>query len=112
MGASPETVGRGGVVKLHRGSRVEKTWGRHPGGPGAAGAPWAPPAFAKRLAENRAEKRAIRPAEAARLSDGEVVLIEGGAPPPNNCASTSTTKRIRIITNSMVMAQAVERPKG
>jgi DeoR/GlpR family transcriptional regulator of sugar metabolism len=74
-------------------------------------APVGPPAFAKRLAENTAEKRAIAHAAAALLSDGDVVMIDGGTTTYQLCEYIAH-KRIRIITNSLVIAQAVDRLKG
>ena len=90
--------------------RVEKTWG------GirlktAAPEPAGPAAFHQRLAENAAEKRAIAEAAAALLEDGDVVMIDGGTTTYQLCEFIAL-KRIRIITNSLVIAQAVDRLKG
>ncbi len=109
LGASPATVRRE-FAQLAREGRVEKTWGGIRASPDAP-APIGPPAFAKRLAENAAEKRAIAEAAAALLSDGDVVMIDGGTTTYQLCEFIAH-KRIRIITNSLVIAQAVDRLKG
>jgi len=109
LGASPATVRRE-FAQLAREGRVEKTWGGIRATAGA-GAPVGPGAFAKRLAENSAEKRAIAEAAAGLLSDGDVVMIDGGTTTYQLCEFIAH-KRIRIITNSLVIAQAVDRLKG
>jgi DeoR/GlpR family transcriptional regulator of sugar metabolism len=97
-------------VQLAREGRVEKTWGGIRAIPNSS-VPVGPPAFAKRLAENTAEKRAIAEAAARLLSDGDVVMIDGGTTTYQLCEFIAH-KRIRIITNSLVIAQAVDRLKG
>jgi DeoR/GlpR family transcriptional regulator of sugar metabolism len=109
LGTSPATVRRE-FVQLAREGRVEKTWGGIRAGAAAPG-PVGPPAFAKRLAENATEKRAIAEAAAALLKDGDVVMIDGGTTTYQLCEHIAH-KRIRIITNSLVIAQAVDRLKG
>jgi DeoR/GlpR family transcriptional regulator of sugar metabolism len=109
LGASPATVRRE-FVQLAKDGRVEKTWGGIRASSGAT-SPVGPPAFAKRLAENTAEKRAIAEAAATLLSDGDVVMIDGGTTTYQLCEYIAH-KRIRIITNSLVIAQAVDRLKG
>src|SRR5687768_15268016 len=109
LSASPATVRRE-FVQLAQEGRVEKTWG---GVRAIAnnGTPVGPAAFTKRLAENAAEKQAIAQAAAALLSDGDVVMIDGGTTTYQLCEHIAH-KRIRIITNSLVIAQAVDRLKG
>jgi DeoR/GlpR family transcriptional regulator of sugar metabolism len=109
LGASPATVRRE-FVQLARDGRVEKTWGGIRASANGVG-PVGPPAFAKRLAENTLEKRAIAEAAAGLLSDGDVVMIDGGTTTYQLCEFIAL-KRIRIITNSLVIAQAVDRLKG
>lgn len=109
LGASPATVRRE-FVQLAADGRVEKTWGGIRAKTEAL-SPVGPPAFAKRLSENAAEKRAIAQAAAALLSDGDVVMIDGGTTTYQLCEFIAL-KRLRIITNSLVIAQAVDRIKG
>jgi DeoR/GlpR family transcriptional regulator of sugar metabolism len=109
LGASPATVRREFVALAAEG-RVEKTWGGIRARE-TSGVPAGPAAFTKRLAENTAEKRAIAEAAAALLADGDVVMIDGGTTTYQLCEFIAH-KRIRIITNSLVIAQAVDRLKG
>jgi len=109
LGASPATIRRE-FAQLHAEGRVEKTWGGIRAATGAA-APIGPPAFGQRLATNSAEKRAIAQAAAMLLEDGDVVIIDGGTTTFHLCEFIAL-KPICIITNSLVIAQAVDRLKG
>lgn len=109
LGASPATVRRE-FAHLAAEGRVEKTWGGIRAQT-AAPPPVGPPAFAQRLAEQAAEKRAIAQAAAALLADRDVVMIDGGTTTYQLCEFIAL-KPIRIITNSLVIAQAVDRIKG
>lgn len=109
LGASPATVRRE-FVQLAADGRVEKTWGGIRAKTDVL-SPVGPPAFAKRLIENASEKRSIAQAAAALLSDGDVVMIDGGTTTYQLCEFLAL-KRLRIITNSLVIAQAVDRIKG
>lgn len=107
--ASAATIRRE-FAQLAADGRVEKTWG------GVrlkanASEPAGPAAFHHRLTENAAEKRAIAEAAAALLEEGDVVMIDGGTTTYQLCEFIAL-KRIRIITNSLVIAQAVDRLKG
>ncbi|MEA3210452.1 MAG: hypothetical protein QOE70_3509 [Chthoniobacter sp.] len=109
LGASPATVRREFAQLVSEG-RVKKTWGgicakAEPDSPPG------PPAFTQRLAEHEKEKRAIAQAAAGLLEDGDVVMIDGGTTTYQLCEFIAL-KRIRIITNSLVIAQAVDRLKG
>jgi len=109
LGASPATIRRE-FVQLATQGQVEKTWGgiRQM----ADGAPPAgPAAFHHRLTENAAEKRAIAQAAASLLEDGDVVMIDGGTTTYQLCEFIAL-RPIRIITNSLVIAQTVDRLKG
>jgi DeoR/GlpR family transcriptional regulator of sugar metabolism len=109
LGASPATIRRE-FAQLHAEGRVEKTWGGIRAAsalPAAAG----PPAFSQRLVTNSAEKRAIARRAAALLEDGDVVIIDGGTTTFHLCEFIAL-KPIRIITNSLVIAQTVDRLKG
>ena len=109
LGASAATIRRE-FAQLAVEGRVEKTWG----GirlKATAVEPAGPAAFHHRLTENAAEKRAIAEAAAALLEDGDVVMIDGGTTTYQLCEFIAL-KRIRIITNSLVIAQAVDRLKG
>lgn len=109
LGASAATIRRE-FAQLAADGRVEKTWGGirwHAAGQTPAG----PAAFQQRLAENAAEKRAIAEAAAALLQDGDVVMIDGGTTTFQLCEFIAL-KRLRIITNSLVIAQTVDRLKG
>lgn len=110
LGASPATVRRE-FVQLAAEGRVEKTWGGVRAREAFAVIPAGPAAFTKRLTENAAEKRAIAEAAAALLEDGDVVMIDGGTTTFQLCEFIAL-KRIRIITNSLVIAQEVDRRKG
>ena len=110
LGASPATVRREFAALAAEG-RVEKTWGGIRATNAAVAGQVGPPAFARRLAENAAEKRAIAQAAAALLADGDVVMIDGGTTTFQLCEFVAH-KRIRIITNSLVIAQEVDRRKG
>jgi DeoR/GlpR family transcriptional regulator of sugar metabolism len=109
IGASPATVRRE-FAQLATDGLVEKTWGGIRIKAGAA-APVGPPAFTQRLSEQAAEKRVIAQAAAALLNDGDVVMIDGGTTTYQLCEFIAL-KRIRIITNSMVIAQSIDRIKG
>ena len=109
LGASPATVRRE-FVHLATQGHVEKTWGGIRAKPDSL-SPVGPPAFAKRLSANAAEKRAIAQAAAALLAEGDVVMIDGGTTTYRLCEFIAL-QRIRIITNSLVIAQAVDRIKG
>ena len=109
LGASAATIRRE-FAQLAAEGRVEKTWG----GirlKATDAAPAGPAAFQHRLTENAAEKRAIAEAAAQLLEDGDVVMIDGGTTTYQLCEFIAL-KRIRIITNSLVIAQAVDRLKG
>jgi DeoR/GlpR family transcriptional regulator of sugar metabolism len=109
LGASAATIRREFALLAAEG-RAEKTWGGlrlHPAGRTPAG----PAAFQQRLAENAAEKRAIAEAAAALIEDGDVVMIDGGTTTYQLCEFIAL-KGVRIITNSLVIAQAVDRLKG
>lgn len=109
LGISPATVRRE-FVQLAKEGRVEKTWGGVRALPSTP-VPVGPPAFAKRLSENSLEKRVIAEAAAALLKDGDVVMIDGGTTTYQLCEFIAH-KRIQIITNSVVIAQTVDRLKG
>src|SRR5258708_2731396 len=109
LGASAATIRRQ-FARLAAEGRVEKTGGGvrlKADAPEPAG----PAAFHDRLSENAAEKRAIAEAAAVLLEDGDVVMIDGGTTTYQLCEFIAL-KRIRIITNSLVIAQAVDRLKG
>lgn len=109
LGASAATIRRE-FAQLAAEGRAEKTWGGIRLKASDA-APTGPAAFQHRLTENAAEKRAIAEAAAQLLEDGDVVMIDGGTTTYQLCEFIAH-KRIRIITNSLVIAQAVDRLKG
>jgi DeoR/GlpR family transcriptional regulator of sugar metabolism len=109
LGTSPATVRRE-FAQLAAEGRVEKTWGGIRVKTDTLST-LGPPAFAQRLGANAAEKRAIAQAAAALLQDGDAVMIDGGTTTYQLCEFIAL-KRIRIITNSLVIAQAVDRLKG
>lgn len=109
LGASAATIRRE-FAQLSTEGRVEKTWGGIRLKASDA-EPTGPAAFQHRLTENAAEKRAIAEAAARLLEDGDVVMIDGGTTTYQLCEFIAL-KRIRIITNSLVIAQAVDRLKG
>jgi len=109
LGASPATVRRE-FAQLATDGFVEKTWGGIRAKTDAP-APVGPPAFTHRLSEQAAEKRAIAQAAAALLTDGDVVMIDGGTTTYQLCEFIAL-KRIRIITNSLVIAQSIDHLRG
>ena len=107
--ASPATIRRA-FVELEQTGQVERTWGGiRLAGPGAL--QMGPPAFAKRLEQETDAKRAIARAAAELLQDGDVVMIDGGTT-TFQLAEFIALKRIRVITNSLVIAQAIDRLKA
>jgi DeoR family fructose operon transcriptional repressor len=106
---SPATIRRA-FVELEQTGQVERTWGGI-----RLAAPRAlqmgPPAFAKRLEQEIDAKRAIARATAELLKDGDVVMIDGGTT-TFQLAEFIALKRIRVITNSLVIAQAIDRLKA
>jgi DeoR/GlpR family transcriptional regulator of sugar metabolism len=108
-GASEATVRRA-LVELEKSGQIERTWG----GVRLAGRgtlQLGPPAFARRLQDHPEAKKAIARAAAALLQDGDVVMIDGGTT-TFHLAEFIATRRIRVITNSLVVAQAIDRLKG
>jgi DeoR/GlpR family transcriptional regulator of sugar metabolism len=109
LSASPATIRRA-FVELEQTGQVERTWGGiRLAGPGAL--QMGPPAFAKRLEQETDAKRAIARAAAELLKDGDVVMIDGGTT-TFQLAEFIALKRIRVITNSLVIAQAIDRLKS
>jgi DeoR family transcriptional regulator, ulaG and ulaABCDEF operon transcriptional repressor len=108
-GASPATIRRA-FAELADGGEVEKTWGGIRVATSAK-ALLAPPAFTARLAVHSAEKRAIARAAAQLPRDGDVVMIDGGTT-TYQLAEFIAGKRLRVITNSLVIAQAIDQFQG
>jgi DeoR family ulaG and ulaABCDEF operon transcriptional repressor len=107
--ASPATIRRA-FAELAEAGEVEKTWGgirlaR------SAKAMLAPPAFTARLAVHSAEKRAIARTAAKLPRDGDVVMIDGGTT-TFQLAEYIAGRRLRVITNSIVIAQAIDQFQG
>jgi len=109
LGASSATIRRA-FVELEQMGQAERTWGgiRLSGG---GTLQMGPPAFAKRLGDHADAKKAIARAASALLQDGDVVMIDGGTT-TFQLAEFIALKRIRVITNSLVIAQAIDRLKG
>ena len=108
-GASEATVRRA-FVELEKSGQIERTWG----GVRLAGRgtlQLGPPAFARRLQDHPEAKKAIARAAAELLQDGDVVMIDGGTT-TFHLAEFIAAKRVRVITNSLVVAQAIDRLKG
>jgi DeoR family ulaG and ulaABCDEF operon transcriptional repressor len=107
--ASQATVRRA-FLELAQTGEVEKTWG---GIRKLAGVRplTAPAAFTNRLANHADEKRAIARAAAALAMDGDVVMIDGGTT-TYQLAEFIAGRRLRVITNSMVIAQAIDQLQG
>jgi len=108
-GASPATIRRA-FAELAETGEVEKTWGGIRSVAGSR-ALLAPPAFAARLAVHAAEKRAIAQAAAQLPREGEVVMIDGGTT-TYQLAEFIAGRRLRVITNSLVIAQAIDQFQG
>jgi DeoR/GlpR family transcriptional regulator of sugar metabolism len=107
--ASEATVRRA-FVELEKSGQIERTWG----GVRLAGRgtlQLGPPAFARRLQDHPDAKKAIARAAAELLQEGDVVMIDGGTT-TFHLAEFIAAKRIRVITNSLVVAQAIDRLKG
>jgi DeoR/GlpR family transcriptional regulator of sugar metabolism len=109
LNASPATVRRDFVWLVQEG-HAEKTWGGLKL-PGALIQRLGPPAFTTRLDQNAEGKKAIARAAAELLVDGDVVMIDGGTT-TFQLTEFIAHRRIRIITNSLVIAQAVDRAKA
>jgi DeoR/GlpR family transcriptional regulator of sugar metabolism len=107
-GASAATIRRA-FAELAESGDAEKTWGGIR--PKAGITAITPPAFAARLSRNAGEKRAIGRAAAALIREGDVVMIDGGTT-TFQMAEFIAGRRIRIITNSLVIAQAVDQWQG
>jgi DeoR/GlpR family transcriptional regulator of sugar metabolism len=105
--ASPATIRRA-FAELAEAGEVEKTWG---GIRRATNTLLAPPAFAARLAAHASEKRAIARAAAQLPHDGDVVMIDGGTT-TYQLAEFIAGRRLRVITNSLVIAQAIDQFQG
>jgi DeoR/GlpR family transcriptional regulator of sugar metabolism len=104
---SPATVRRE-FSSLAQSGRVEKTWGgiRLPGGSLVTS-----PAFSARLDAELAEKRAIARAAVELVKEGDVVMVDGGTT-TLQLAEFLAPMRIRLITNSLMVALAVDQKKG
>jgi DeoR/GlpR family transcriptional regulator of sugar metabolism len=107
--ASPATIRRA-FAELAAEGEVEKTWG------GirriqSARTLLAPPAFAARLAVHAEEKRRIAEAAAQLPRDGDVLMIDGGTT-TYQLAEFIAGRRLRVITNSLVIAQAIDQFQG
>jgi DeoR/GlpR family transcriptional regulator of sugar metabolism len=109
IGASEATVRRE-FVQLVSDGKAARTWGGIKRLENGSSLP-VPAAFTERLDENVAEKRAIAQAAAALLEDGDVVMIDGGTTTFHLCPFIALRK-IRVITNSLVIAHEVDRMKG
>jgi DeoR/GlpR family transcriptional regulator of sugar metabolism len=107
--ASPATIRRA-FADLAETGEVEKTWGGIRLATSAK-ALLAPPAFTARLAVHSAEKRAIARASAQLPRDGDVVMIDGGTT-TYQLAEFIAGRRLRVITNSLVIAQAIDQFQG
>ena len=109
FGASSATIRRD-FVQLAENGQVARTWGGiQLAGRGAL--QMGPPAFNERLGSNTAEKRLVARAAAQILNDGDVVMIDGGTT-TFQLAEFIAHKRIRVITNSLMMAHAIDRLKA
>jgi DeoR/GlpR family transcriptional regulator of sugar metabolism len=108
-GASEATVRRE-FVQLVKEGRAERTWGGIKR-TSEADTALAPPAFTKRLGTDIPGKRVIAQEAATLLEEGDVVMIDGGTTTFQLC-SFIALRRIRIITNSLVIASEVDRLKG
>jgi len=101
---SPATIRRD-FQRLHAEGRVDKTWG----GIKARGRSFnLMPPYPVRESRQTAAKKDIAARAAALVQDGDVVFIDGGTttshlPPHLAC------KRIRVITNSLVIAHTMDR---
>jgi len=107
--ASPATIRRA-FAELAEAGEVEKTWGGIRLATSAK-ALLAPPAFTARLAVHSAEKRAIARTAAQLPRDGDVVMIDGGTT-TYLLAEFIAGRRLRVITNSLVIAQAIDQFQG
>jgi DeoR family ulaG and ulaABCDEF operon transcriptional repressor len=108
-GSSPATIRRA-FAELAEAGEVEKTWGGIRSTT-TSKALLAPPAFAARLAVHAAEKREIARAAARLPRDGDVVMIDGGTT-TYQLAEFIAGRRVRVITNSIVIAQAIDQFQG
>jgi len=107
--ASEATIRRA-FAELAQAGEVKKTWGGIRNTSAFRGIA-APLAFTKRLARETAEKRAIAQAAAALPQDGDVLMVDGGTT-TFQMAEFIAGRRLRVITNSLVIAQAIDQYQG
>jgi DeoR/GlpR family transcriptional regulator of sugar metabolism len=102
-----EATARRDMIRLSEKGLVNRTWG----GVKMAGAKdrrSSPPAFVVREGKMAREKLAIARAAADLVSDGDVVMIDGGTTTVRLCRYL-VGKRVRIITNSLAVALELEK---
>lgn len=109
LGMSEATVRRD-FAQLTAEGKLERFWGgvRFPPGPGLSEGP---PAFAERQQREAEAKRAIARQAASMVRDGEVLFIDGGTTTLHLCEFLAG-KRIRVITNSVIVGLTMERLRG
>jgi DeoR/GlpR family transcriptional regulator of sugar metabolism len=102
--ASPATIRRD-FQRLHAAGKVDKTWG----GIKARGRSFnLMPPYPVRETRQTSAKKAIATRAAALVCEGDVVFIDGGTT-TFHLAPHLALKRIRVITNSLVIAHEIDR---
>lgn len=102
--ASPATIRRD-FQRLHAEGRVDKTWG----GVKARGRSFnLMPPYPVRETRQTASKKSIAARAATLVRDGDVVFIDGGTTTAH-LAPLLAPLRIRVITNSLVIAHDMDR---
>jgi len=103
-GASPATIRRD-FQRMDRDHLVEKTWG----GAKARGRTFnLMPPYPERETRQIESKKQIALRAAALVSEGDVVFIDGGTTTVHMAAPLAL-KKIRVVTNSLVIAHEIDR---
>jgi DeoR/GlpR family transcriptional regulator of sugar metabolism len=105
-GASPATIRRD-FLRLEAEQRVEKTWG----GVRARGRAFnLMPPYPERLSRQTESKKRIARTAANLVQDGDVLFIDGGTTTVH-LAPFLASKKIRVVTNSLVIAHDMDRAR-
>lgn len=113
LDASPATVRRD-FQRLEDEGRATRTWGGVRGVelfPLSSVSNGAMPPYTLRGTRNSEAKRKIASAAARLVSDGDVVMVDGGT--TTFCLAEFLAPRpVRILTNSLAIAQEIDRQRG
>ena len=107
---SPATIRRDFTVLAEQG-KVEKTWGGVRPRAEHSRAPDVMPSYWSRGVRFPREKQRIAEKAASLVSDGDVLMIDGGTS-TFHMAAHLAERPVRILTNSLAIAQEIDRRKG